>query len=186
MRASAAGVRLTWNPPAFLDTTGQVAAGRLSELHADRGYARAPFNDACFVACTSPSDPVCMNQAVGGVRNDLGVGGGPFACAGPQLGPVAVDDAPAPEAPSLTLRPNPSRGPVHIEFALPRGARPRVVVLDVMGREVARVSDAWYPAGRHEIAWDGATAQGRAAAGVYFVRVHSGAQVLNRRVVRMP
>lgn len=152
----------------------------------DRGYSRAPFNDACFTACANPSDPVCMNQAFGGARNDLGVGGGPFACAGSQLGPVAVDDAPAPANASLALRPNPSRGPVHIEFALPRGARTRVVVLDVMGREVARVSDAWYPAGRHEIAWDGATAQGRAPAGVYFVRLQSGAQTLNRRVALVP
>ena len=67
---------------------------------------------------------------------------------------VATPDAPLPSEFALApLYPNPGRGPVRVEFALPRESHARVTVIDLQGREVAVLMDATLPAGRHEASW---------------------------------
>ena len=82
------------------------------------------------------------------------------------------------------LAPNPSRGPVGTEFALPRESHVRLSVIDLQGREVAVLADGTYPAGRHEASWN--TNAGRPIpAGVYFVRLVVGGKAWMRRLVRV-
>ena len=78
--------------------------------------------------------------------------------------------------------PNPSRGSCRVRFTLARADRIRLEVVDVAGRRVARLADGSRAAGAHEIAWDGRIAGAPAPAGLYFVRLHAGGQVVNRRI----
>jgi hypothetical protein len=80
--------------------------------------------------------------------------------------------------------PNPSRGAVRIEYALPRASRLRLSVLDVQGREVAVLANGEFNAGRYQATWSGETARGEAPAGIYFVRCQALGKRLTERVVR--
>jgi choice-of-anchor B domain-containing protein len=53
-------------------------------------------------------------------------------------------------------------------------------ILDVQGRAVATLKQGRVPAGTREVSWDGRTQSGRAAVGIYFVRVE-GAGILGMR-----
>jgi len=57
-------------------------------------------------------------------------------------------------------------------------------VYDVAGRLVRIVADEERPAGRTELAWDGADGNGRpVAAGVYLVRVEAGNRTARGKAV---
>ncbi len=87
---------------------------------------------------------------------------------------------------ALSLRtPNPSDGPVRLEFALPRAAAVRVSVVDVAGREVQELADGAYAPGRYPITWD-ATAGGGVRSGVFFVRYVTPDGSFTQRVVLRP
>ena len=87
----------------------------------------------------------------------------------------AAEDAPAPAAPRLTCHPNPFNPRTTLRFALPADERVRLVLYDAAGRRVRRLAEGFWPAGRHEIPWDGRDDLGRAAAaGVYFARLEAG------------
>ena len=89
---------------------------------------------------------------------------------------VATEDGPA----ALAARafPNPFRGSLTLETGAPLPAGAEAVVLDALGRLVARI-DA--PAGATRLAWDAAGVP----AGVYVVRLRTGADVRTLRVVRL-
>ncbi|MFN0150984.1 MAG: DNRLRE domain-containing protein [bacterium] len=72
-------------------------------------------------------------------------------------------------------RPNPAAGPAHFAFALPRQERVTLRLFDVSGRAVRTIAEETFPAGRHEIAWDGRNDSGRdVASGTYFYRIKAG------------
>jgi hypothetical protein len=103
------------------------------------------------------------------------------------VGPPGVESLVAP--PELSFGPavpNPARGEVHFELALPHGAMVRLVLLDVSGRVVDEASGAM-PAGRHTLRWEGNCLDGRAAhPGVYFARLFvDGRPLAPRRVVKL-
>jgi hypothetical protein len=69
---------------------------------------------------------------------------------------------------------------------LPHAGRASLAVYDVAGRQLARVADATFAAGRHELTWDGRDDAGRrVAAGVYLLRLEAGSVASTRRVVRL-
>jgi hypothetical protein len=78
--------------------------------------------------------------------------------------------------------PNPARGAVRLEYALPREAAVRLEVLDAQGRVVARLADGVAAAGRYAAAWD-AGAGARIAPGLYFARFQAGGVTQQRRIV---
>ncbi len=92
----------------------------------------------------------------------------------------------ASEASELALsRPisNPGDAPA-LDLALPEAARVTARVFDVRGRLVRTLVDEPMPRGHHAIVWDGDDAGGRRAAdGVYFIRVVTGARDESRKVV---
>ncbi|MCR4440053.1 MAG: T9SS type A sorting domain-containing protein [bacterium] len=63
--------------------------------------------------------------------------------------------------------PNPFNPATTIEFSLPHAGLVRLVVCDVLGREVAVLVSARLSAGRHKVEWDA----GAVPAGVYLCRL---------------
>ena len=76
----------------------------------------------------------------------------------------------------LPAVPNPSHATTNVRFDLPEPAEVTLHVFALDGSLVRELAhDTLYPAGRHELQWDGRNDLGqRAGAGVYFVRLKSG------------
>ncbi|MFN8178745.1 MAG: FlgD immunoglobulin-like domain containing protein [bacterium] len=98
-----------------------------------------------------------------------------------------VGDIGAPEvsagaaALALSARPNPTKGAVQLEYAAPASAALSLQVVDVSGRVVRQLRSGAGSAG--SATWDGRDDVGaRVAAGVYFVRLKSGAAMRTERV----
>jgi len=100
-------------------------------------------------------------------------------------GSVAVEDG-LPRELSLDLRPNPTTGSATIRYALPREANVRLSVLDIQGREVARLENSARPAGEHSLVWNARSGGRTLAAGLYLVRLEVEGRTLTRRVVLSP
>ena len=95
-----------------------------------------------------------------------------------------------PRVPARALRlatsPNPFTGRTNIAFTLPARAPVEMGVYDVSGRLVCALVNAPLNAGAYSVAWDGhAMGGGRAAAGVYFVRLRAGDRRMEAKVVKM-
>jgi hypothetical protein len=100
------------------------------------------------------------------------------------FGPIAATAGnPIREFALVSARPNPSSGPLRVEFAVPRPAPVRLSVMDVQGREVALLADGEHRPGRYEATWSGEGRQGRAPVGVYFLVFRSPDKSEVRRVV---
>ncbi|MBP8136562.1 MAG: FG-GAP repeat protein [Candidatus Eisenbacteria bacterium] len=83
--------------------------------------------------------------------------------------------------------PNPSHDATRISFTNSRATVVDLGVYDASGRRVTTLARGTFPAGSHELRWDGTTSAGqRARAGVYFVRLVAGGQVSHRRVTLVP
>ncbi len=68
--------------------------------------------------------------------------------------------------------PNPFNPSTKIAFELPKASHVRLLIYDIVGREVVQVADADYPAGYTEITWNGINKNGNlVSSGVYFYRV---------------
>jgi hypothetical protein len=87
--------------------------------------------------------------------------------------PVGVSDLPPVQATGLRgAVPNPSAGPIQIQFALHEPATAAFEVLDMAGRMVARIPEQRREAGTWSVGWEGRTSGGRPAPpGVYFVQM---------------
>ncbi|MBU1072535.1 T9SS type A sorting domain-containing protein, partial [bacterium] len=86
----------------------------------------------------------------------------------------------------LKIHPNPFSAGARIAFTLDRPQRVRLAVYDVAGRRVATLVDDDLDAGPQERVWDGATdAGGRAAAGVYIVRLEAGGKELVAKTINL-
>jgi hypothetical protein len=79
--------------------------------------------------------------------------------------------------------PNPFGQVTRFDFALPRATAVELRVLDLRGRVVAQLLDAGLAPGEHSVAWDGRDGSGgRAAQGIYLVRLRAGGHESVRRV----
>ncbi len=80
--------------------------------------------------------------------------------------------------------PNPFNPQTTIRFALPEATEARLVVLDVLGREVRTLSQGILPAGSHEVQWDGRSATGTPVpSGLYFYRLETPDFAQTRRML---
>ncbi len=81
--------------------------------------------------------------------------------------------------------PNPFGGETHIEYVSPQGGESHTVaVYDAAGRTVRTLFSGRRDGGEHRLAWDGRDDHGRrVASGVYFVRVHTPAASVGRKIV---
>ncbi len=99
----------------------------------------------------------------------------------------------APREFSLSNYPNPFHASTSIRFDLPHEAEVDLTILDLQGRTVKQLAASRYHAGAHHLHWRGETESGaRAAAGIYFMRLHYRSQLaqtsnsLVRRLVLLP
>lgn len=90
------------------------------------------------------------------------------------------DPVPAPVAFALHA-PNPARGGMTLEFGLPAEADVSLDVMDLAGRRVASLAEGRHSAGKHRVTWTGETGSGRAAPGMYLVRLQSAGRQITRR-----
>lgn len=82
--------------------------------------------------------------------------------------------------------PNPMGAASTVRFALPAKHHVRAVVMDVAGRQVARLADGVFEAGEHALRWNGMGEGGAPApAGLYFVRVERGGEARIARLTRL-
>ncbi|MFN0151940.1 MAG: FG-GAP-like repeat-containing protein [bacterium] len=82
--------------------------------------------------------------------------------------------------------PEPFRAATRFAYTIPSPGAVRFAIYDAQGRLVRRLLDGVQPAGRHTIAWDGASDGGAAAAaGVYFARLDAGGDSRSRKIVRV-
>ncbi|NBC00956.1 MAG: T9SS type A sorting domain-containing protein [Bacteroidetes bacterium] len=93
-----------------------------------------------------------------------------------------------PEALALgPIYPNPSRGEVTVEVAVPEAMNVRVELFNVLGQQVGLLHSGALAAGVHELRWDGRAASGSAAAsGVYLIRlIGPGGEQHTGRITRV-
>lgn len=68
--------------------------------------------------------------------------------------------------------PNPFNPSTRIEFSVERAAQVRIMVYDVLGREIMMLTNGLYEAGTHAITWNGRSESGaQMTSGVYYVRM---------------
>ncbi len=93
---------------------------------------------------------------------------------------VAIDDAPTvPTSASLAASyPNPFARTTTLGFEIAEAGIARLVVYDVLGREVAVLMDGPVAVGRHEAVFDAAGLP----SGTYVVRLRAGSFVATQRV----
>jgi hypothetical protein len=84
--------------------------------------------------------------------------------------------------------PNPFNPRTNIRFSLAKAGRVAVRVFDAHGGLVATVAQGHYPSGSHQVAWDGHSARGRVASGIYFARadaLEEDGAIVSSNVVKM-
>jgi len=91
----------------------------------------------------------------------------------------AGEAGPEAAATRFALGPNPTPGRLRVSFSVSREEDVQASVLDLQGREVARLADGRLTAGVHELSWDGS----RQTPGVYFLRLRRGGVSETRRVL---
>lgn len=88
--------------------------------------------------------------------------------------PVAVEPRRVEGGWLAAPRPNPASGAVELGLRAPREARVRLAIVDISGRTVRVVADRTIAAGSWRFVWDGHSARGPAANGVYYAVLESG------------
>lgn len=74
--------------------------------------------------------------------------------------------------------PNPFNPASTIQYDLPEAALVQLVILNMLGQEVARLVDGWQPSGRYQVNWR----SGGHPSGVYFCRLRAGEFVAMRKM----
>lgn len=78
-----------------------------------------------------------------------------------------------------TNYPNPFNPTTKIKFDLPKDCFTRLIIYDVVGREVIRLTDQQMKAGRYEFEWNASNY----SSGIYFYRITAGSFVQTRKMV---
>ncbi|MDZ7317409.1 MAG: T9SS type A sorting domain-containing protein, partial [candidate division KSB1 bacterium] len=93
-----------------------------------------------------------------------------------------VSDQPAQLVTDYELKqnyPNPFNPSTTIEFALPKDGKVKLVVYDVLGRQVASLIDAKLEAGIHSVSFNAADLP----SGVYFYRLQTNEKTLTQKMM---
>jgi hypothetical protein len=86
---------------------------------------------------------------------------------------IAEGDPTLPEAFALHPNfPNPFNPSTTIRFDLPQQSKVTLAVYNMLGQKVRTITNTLYPAGRHQVVWDGTDQSGNpVASGVYIYRI---------------
>jgi hypothetical protein len=120
--------------------------------------SNTPF-DAVYSQGTNQEHVAITAQNAAWIRSEI------------EMGVTGIEPIASTDVRPLNPWPNPSSGPVRIEFSLARPGAVDLRVFSVDGREVANLARGVWSAGSHEVAWSGRDSRGAfTASGVYFVR----------------
>lgn len=86
----------------------------------------------------------------------------------------------APKSSAIAVIPQPATWEVQIHFYLAQGARVQLTVYDPSGREIANLTDRWFPAGVNCVIW---VPPSNLPAGVYFCNQRIGNRVISTTVL---
>lgn len=80
--------------------------------------------------------------------------------------------------------PNPFNPTTKISFDLDHPGRVTLKIFNILGQEVMTLTDREFPAGAHEITWDGVDNNGNpVASGIYLYRIKAGSSSASRKMV---
>ncbi|MFZ5433121.1 MAG: T9SS type A sorting domain-containing protein [Calditrichota bacterium] len=80
---------------------------------------------------------------------------------------------------ALSAFPNPFNPTTTISFSLPKSALTHLIIYDLLGREVAVLTDGMLEAGEHRLSFDGTALP----SGLYFARLHSGSHLATHKLL---
>jgi hypothetical protein len=104
------------------------------------------------------------------------VGGGQQAEPNIRVNDTPVGSVPSIGSPSVTVFPNPSRGPVTLEVALAAAERVEAAIYSIDGRLIRKLEGGLFAAGANRLSWDGRNQSGLAMpSGQYYFEVRGGA-----------
>ncbi|HAL57462.1 MAG TPA: hypothetical protein DCP63_13580 [Bacteroidetes bacterium] len=100
---------------------------------------------------------------------------------------VDMDPLPIPATYDLSQNyPNPFNPTTEIRFSLPKASDVKLVIYDIMGREISTLVDKNLEAGGHRAMWNGRTAEGKVApSGVYFYHIQAGDFTATKKMVML-
>lgn len=132
---------------------------------------------ADFSAAAPPGGKAGYYHAAFGIYEiDLGAPAGPWFVT---QGGANAEDPVLAAALDLRLTPNPTRGPLRVQYALPRSSAVRIELFDASGRKVSTLLDGLAEAGTHLAP---ANVEG-VAPGVYFCRMQVGGEQRSTKLV---
>jgi hypothetical protein len=134
------------------------------------------------------TDPTTTNAFLKVVAHDLsGNNGEDLSDVGFKItdGIVGVGPEPVREVELGVPTPNPVVSRTHIGFGLPREAAISLTLLDIQGRQVASITHGVFAAGRHDVTWNGRSAQGSVPGGLYFLRLQAAGVLRTRKLLLM-
>ncbi len=119
----------------------------------------------------SPPDPAATRADMGAFYYDQGTGIGGSA-------------EPIPAFELYPASPNPFSSVVNISYNLLLGENVRIIVYDIVGREVFTLTDRFSTSGVHNVQWDGRNYAGeRVEIGIYFCRCEVGGLFQTQRMI---
>jgi predicted outer membrane repeat protein len=166
-----------WPGVGNIDTDPIFVSGPLGDYHLslsslciDTGNPSPQYND--------PEDPLnpgyALWPALGTVRNDMGVYGGPGAVGWPGIEEYNIQK---PKSSMLCVNPNPFRYSTNIAYQISnRGVGITLKVYDITGREVRDLTEQVTANGHQaSVKWSGADdLNRRLPSGVYFLKLEAG------------
>jgi glycosidase len=82
--------------------------------------------------------------------------------------------------------PNPFNPSTTIQFDVPTTEKVSARIFNILGQEVAVIADGVFPAGEHQVVWNGRSQVGRPlSSGVYFVRLEAGTVTNIKKIILM-
>ncbi|MCB0549718.1 MAG: multicopper oxidase domain-containing protein [Phaeodactylibacter sp.] len=97
--------------------------------------------------------------------------------------PIVADYHPA-EAALAANYPNPTSGSTTIPFFLPADDNIRVDIVDINGRPVKELASGLYPAGNHQLEWNGTNSAGSLVpSGIYIYQLHTSNEVFSQQMI---
>ena len=178
-----------WTGTGNIDEDPMFVSGPLGDYHLcpftpspciDAGNPDPMYND--------PEDPLILGYAMwpalGTVRNDMGVYGGPNADGWTG---VEEDEDLLPSTFFLKQNyPNPFKLQTTIKYALPEDIKVTLKVYNVLGREITILINELKHSGFHQIVWDGRDNSGKMVpCGVYFLKFNAGEHTATKKLLKV-
>nr|MBN2277866.1 S8 family serine peptidase [candidate division Zixibacteria bacterium] len=141
----------------------------------DSTVIRVGFEGMSFDSCLVPAPLWRYNRKLNNIRENM------------DCPPTGFDDfeEPIPDDFKLSQNfPNPFNPFTNIDFTVPTADRVKVVVYNILGREVKILTDRIYPQGEYRLMWDGRDDSGKeVSSGFYFYSLTSGDKTEARKML---